>query len=339
MTKSVAVEGSVRVDLLGGTIDLRPINLILPNVVTLNLATGLKAKVKLEEDEREGIEIISLDYDSKQFFDATDFEPSKLHGEHFGPLSFVAQIIDHFGINKNLKVTLESGSPPGAGLGGSSSMGVTLYKALCQYTGRELDRDQAIQIVNEIEGRILNCGPAGYQDYYPALFGGVLALKAAPGEITVEQLYSSELKEVLEKNCTLVYSGITRLSGINNWEVYKQFFDGVQATRDGLCEIASLSHSAYQAIKNKNFEQLPELISQEGAIRRQLFPNILSPEMENLYNSIKEEVSELGIKVCGAGGGGCFLLIHGENSGSKVKELVAKNGMTVLDFQVEPSLS
>ena len=44
--KHSSYEGSVRVDLLGGTLDLNPINLILPNVVTLNLATSLKAKVK-----------------------------------------------------------------------------------------------------------------------------------------------------------------------------------------------------------------------------------------------------------------------------------------------------
>jgi D-glycero-alpha-D-manno-heptose-7-phosphate kinase len=46
----VTSEGSVRVDLVGGTIDLEPINLILPNVVTLNVATSLKAKVELIEE-------------------------------------------------------------------------------------------------------------------------------------------------------------------------------------------------------------------------------------------------------------------------------------------------
>ena len=47
VSKAVTIEGSVRVDLLGGTLDLVPINLILPNVVTLNLATSLKAKVTI----------------------------------------------------------------------------------------------------------------------------------------------------------------------------------------------------------------------------------------------------------------------------------------------------
>ncbi|MDC1175284.1 hypothetical protein OAT67_07800 [Bacteriovoracaceae bacterium] len=338
MGKVVETQGSVRVDLLGGTIDLRPINLILPNVVTLNLASGLKAKVRLEETSRDGIEIISKDYESENFFPSNDFTQEKLCSDHFGPLSFVAQIIDLFELHKNLKVTLESGSPAGAGLGGSSSMGVTLYKALCEYTGKSLDRENAIHVVNDLEGRILNCGPAGYQDYYPALFGGVLALKATPGKVEIEQLFTKELKVALEQRLTLVYSGQTRLSGINNWEVYKQFFDGVEETRHGLSRIAELSADAYHKIKNKQFSDLADLIKQEGEVRRNLFPKILSPEMEKLYNSIENDVPGLGIKVCGAGGGGCFLLVHNENEGEKVKDLVTQYGMTVLDFQVESSL-
>ena len=39
--ETAKASGSVRVDLVGGTLDLEPINLILPNVVTMNVATSL----------------------------------------------------------------------------------------------------------------------------------------------------------------------------------------------------------------------------------------------------------------------------------------------------------
>ena len=60
----ISVEGSVRVDLLGGTLDIAPINLILKKALTLNLATSLKAKVDIFplEREEEGVEIHSKDY-------------------------------------------------------------------------------------------------------------------------------------------------------------------------------------------------------------------------------------------------------------------------------------
>lgn len=61
-------EGSVRVDLLGGTIDLVPINLILHRVITLNVATSLKAKVQLKRTSESGIKIKSSDYNNEFFF-------------------------------------------------------------------------------------------------------------------------------------------------------------------------------------------------------------------------------------------------------------------------------
>tara|TARA_R110000868_G_scaffold117600_8_gene312302 strand:+ start:15152 stop:16168 length:1017 start_codon:yes stop_codon:yes gene_type:complete len=333
--RKVEETGSVRVDLLGGTIDLNPINLILPNVVTLNLATELKAKVSLNEVNIDGIEINSLDYEMKESWPQSEITPKNLASEHFGPFKFVLQIFNHFKITSNVSVTLESGSPAGAGLGGSSAMGVTLYKALCRYCDITFDRAHAISIVNSIEARILDCGPAGYQDYYPALHGGILALEASPGAVEVHQLYSNEAAKFLEENLTLVYSGQTRLSGINNWEVYKAFFDRNETVRHGLKTIAKLSNQAFLALKEGDFESLPELISKEGATRATLFPGIVSPEMESLYNKIRADIPELGMKVCGAGGGGCFLLVHTSENRDEVRNRVAAHtGMSVLDFKV-----
>ena len=73
------MEGSVRVDLLGGTLDIAPINLILKKALTLNLATSLKAKVEILplEAKEDGIEIHSKDYNSIQFFRSSDFTQEK----------------------------------------------------------------------------------------------------------------------------------------------------------------------------------------------------------------------------------------------------------------------
>lgn len=335
----VTAEGSVRVDLLGGTLDLNPINLILENVVTLNVATSLKAKVTIEKSDKDGVEIESKDYNSTYYFSKKDFTPEKLGGDHFGPMAFVCQILDHLELRSHIKVSLQSGSPAGAGLGGSSAMGVTLYKAISNYKEESFDPLKAILEVNSIEARILDSGPAGYQDYYPAMFGGVLALHPVPGKVNVDQLYSEELKEALESQLTLVYSGQTRLSGINNWEVYKKFFDKVPATREGLSAIAKLSFEAYEATMAKNYSKLVELIGKEGAIRRELFPGILSSAMAQLHEDIRKEVPEVGIKVCGAGGGGCFLLTHKKGERKLISPLIEKAGMKILDFQIEKPLS
>lgn len=331
----VNVSGSVRVDLLGGTIDLNPINLILPHAYTLNLATSLKARVEIEKNQNNQIIIESLDYSTTYTYNLTDFTEENYRSEFFGPMNFVCQIIGFFKIHSGIKVRLQSGSPAGAGLGGSSSMGVTLFKAMCQLTNKKLDKLEAIRTVNMIEARILDSGPAGYQDYYPAMFGGILALKPTPGEIKLEQLYTKELKESLEKHITLIYSGETRLSGINNWEVYKAFFDKNDTVRKGMKEIADLSYEAYNAIKLKDYKIIPELIGKEGKVREKLFSGIVSPKMREVFDIIKKEVPELGMKVCGAGGGGCFLLVHGPDRKELIKKAVNEQGMKILDFVID----
>ena len=129
----ISMEGSVRVDLLGGTLDIAPINLILKNALTLNLATSLKAKVEVFPFEKEGVEIHSKDYKTTKYFSAEDFSIQNLESGHFGHFSFLVRILFHLNIKSGVSIHLSSGSPPGAGLGGSSAMGVTFYKALSKY--------------------------------------------------------------------------------------------------------------------------------------------------------------------------------------------------------------
>jgi len=327
--------GSVRVDLLGGTIDLPPINLILSNVVTLNLATSLKAEVTLERRTDEVVEIASLDYGVTKKFSKDDFRQDKIDSGFFGDLTFIALILAMANVTSGVTVTLKSGSPPGAGLGGSSAMGVTLYSALCEFNGWKKEPREIISLVNSLEGKMLDKGPAGYQDYYPAMYGGVLALISTPGLIKVEQLFTEELKSELESNMTLVFSGKNRHSGINNWEVYKNFFDRKAGAREGLAEIASLSHQAYDSLGTKDYKRFFSLVIKEGEARERLFSGIVIDEMRTLLADIRKKHSRVGLKVCGAGGGGCFLLVHPGCDTQEIAGFVKKHGMTKLDFKVE----
>ena len=54
--------GSVRVDLIGGTLDIYPINVVLDDVYTLNCATSLMANVEIESIQDRKIVIESKDY-------------------------------------------------------------------------------------------------------------------------------------------------------------------------------------------------------------------------------------------------------------------------------------
>jgi D-glycero-alpha-D-manno-heptose-7-phosphate kinase len=337
--ESSEASGSVRVDLVGGTLDLEPINLILPNVVTMNVATSLKANVILNKTNLEEIIIISKDYNKSYSFHKNDFTPEKLfQSNHFKEMTFICQILDLFGVHSHVEVELSSGAPAGSGLGGSSAMGVTLYKALCDFTGTKLDVKEAVLKVKGCEGRILNQGVPGYQDYFPALVGGILSLKGIPGDILCEQLYTDELKTYLEDHITLVYSGISRDSGINNWDVYKNFFDKKETIRNSMNEIAQISFDAYLALKNKEYSRLVELIGLEGQSREKLAPGITPYEVKELFVILMHEVNNVGIKMCGAGGGGCFILTHKKDDRELIEKIVGESKMQILDFSIESPL-
>lgn len=338
-TKKYSASGSVRVDLVGGTLDLEPINLILPNVATLNVATSLKANVDIIETSNDTVEIESLDYKTNYKFSKIDFTYDNLYqSDFFKEMTFVCQILDLFKINSKVKVVLSSGAPAGSGLGGSSAMGVTLYKALCLMTKTTLDIDEAVLKVKGCESRILNQGVPGYQDYFPALCGGILALRGRPGKIEREQLFSLELKDFLESRITLVYSGITRNSGINNWDVYKGFFDGDKNIRSCMNTIAEISFQTYKGIRTRDFEMVLDLIGKEGQARETLAEGITPEPVKEFYKNLKLEVGSVGMKMCGAGGGGCFILTHRSEDAQQISESITRYNMTKLDFLIEEPL-
>ncbi len=331
-------KANLRIDLLGGTLDIYPINIIIPNAKTLNAAIDLKVNITIEEFKPGKLKIVSKDYNKEKLFDSKEFSKQNLNKNHFGNFNLIAHLIKYFNIIENISISIDSDSPPGAGLGGSSAMAIALYKALCKYNKQEnFDYDKAVKVVSSLEACVLSQGPTGYQDYYPALYGGLLALHPNEDKITVEQLYDKDLIRVIKEHVTLFYSGAQRSSGVNNWEIYKNFFDGDKNITNALKDIANLTDNAYRIIKDKRYDQLVDMISQEGIYRKKLSKNIISKSIENLFINLKKEISNIGIKICGAGGGGCFLITHSPNDKDKIIQLANKEKMKVIDFNiVEP---
>ena len=330
-------EGSVRVDLLGGTLDIHPINLILKDVVTLNVATSLMARVVFNESDFEGIEIYSKDYDKNYSFKKEDINKENIESLYFSEMTLVMEILFYMGIISNIKIELSSGAPAGSGLGGSSAMAITLMKAIYKLKKIEINNTKILKETMDIEARVLNCGPTGYQDYYPALYGGVLALQAEIGGVKVNQLESDSLKLFLEENISLVFSGKSRFSAVNNWDIYKRFFEKDPSINKGLSQIAALASRSIKLVESNNLKKLKDLIIEEGKIRQELFPNFVTEEMAEILKKLQSFNEEIGLKVCGAGGGGCFIILHDRVDREFVKKEVEDAGMELLEFKVSKS--
>jgi D-glycero-alpha-D-manno-heptose-7-phosphate kinase len=336
--KIIEKQGSVRADLLGGTLDIHPINLILPKVYTINIALSLKASVKFNRHSSTGVKVVSHDYQQEYLYEVKNCTEKMVRDGHFKEMNLLMRLLLYWNPTgeqlDGLQIELRSGAPAGSGLGGSSAMAITFMQAVREYLELDLTDAELLQFVINQEAIDLDCGPTGYQDYYPALYGGILALEATPLETVCHQLYSIELKEELEQSLTLVYSGKSRFYAINNWEVYKAFFNQDKNVRRGLGNLAELSEQAYQAILNQQYKEFLTLIKQEGLVRRSLFKNIETEEMQLLLQQLKSIDESIALKVCGAGGGGCFLIIHPNVRRAEFADIVTEQHMEILDFSV-----
>src|SRR4029078_1801578 len=94
-------------------------------------------------------------------------------------------------------------------------------------TAPRLEPDQLLNIAMNVEAQVINV-PTGVQDYRPAYYGGVSAVEMDIRGVCPHRL-DIDLPEV-ERRLVLAYTGASRNSGINNWQVMMQRINGDAAT-------------------------------------------------------------------------------------------------------------
>jgi len=205
-----------RIDLAGGTIDIWPLYLYHERAQTLNAAISIRAHCELSALENGRIEIVSSDTGNT----VTARHWSELRGDH--ELRLLGRLLHYFRAG-GLRVATRSESPVGAGIGGSSAMNIAVCGALAAWLGADMGDDRLLQIAMNVEAQAIDV-PTGVQDYRPALYGGIAAV-----ELGVDGVRRTALPvdpRALQARIILAYTGASRNSGINNWEVTKRHIDG-----------------------------------------------------------------------------------------------------------------
>jgi len=204
--------------------------------------------------------------------------------------------------------------------------------ALARFTGRELDREQIRVIAQNVEAQLINV-PTGCQDYYPALYGGVNAIHLDVDGIHRQAITAAPTE--IESRFVLVYTGAPRQSGINNWEVFKAHINGNKRVFRNFEQIGAIAREMHAALESGDWDDVARLLGEEWKLRRTNAPGITTPLIDRLI-AVAKRKGALAAKVCGAGGGGCFVVMVREGSHGAVAEVIRENGGKVLPFRVNP---
>jgi D-glycero-alpha-D-manno-heptose-7-phosphate kinase len=202
--------------------------------------------------------------------------------------------------------------------------------ALARFTGKQLEIEQLRVFAQNVEAQLIRV-PTGCQDYYPAMYGGVSAIHLEVAGIRREEISVSH--EELNQRFALFYTGAPRQSGINNWEVFKQHIDGDEQVQRNFAEISQIAQAMHRALVASDWDMVAELIRQEWKLRRTNAPGITTPIIDKLI-AVAESNGAVAAKVCGAGGGGCVIVMVEKGTRSKVEAAIREQGGEPLDFQV-----
>jgi D-glycero-alpha-D-manno-heptose-7-phosphate kinase len=325
----IEARAPTRIDLAGGTLDIWPLYLFHPGALTVNCAITRRASCVIEAAPRGSrrITLISIDTQRRESFASLGALEKATHCR----LPLLAELVRFFRPRCGLTLTTNSEAPAGAGIGGSSAMAVAICAALDRLTGAALRREDWVHIGRDVEAMVLRV-PTGTQDHYPAAFGGASAIHLETGSERREKLSCDVVH--LERRLVLCYTGKPRQSGINNWEVFARHIDGDRRVWRNLAHIAGVACAVRAALTRHAWEEVGRLVREEWEFRRRNLPTISTPAIDRIVSAARRQ-GALGGKVCGAGGGGCVMLVVEPEARARVERAIVSAGGILLAQRID----
>lgn len=327
--KRVAFKSPTRVDLAGGTLDLWPLHAIMGGATTINLAIEVFTYCELIENSGTAIEVELTDIGVKRSY----ANLVELLNDGASDVALVRVMAEHFKPTKGFRIQTRSESPVGGGLGGSSSLCISMIRTFQTWLGIESTPNQTVELAHNIEARVLGLA-TGTQDYVPALLGGLCMIDYGLAGMDIQRV-EFDLAP-FQRHGFLAYTGRPHHSGLNNWDVFKKFIEKEPATVEALRGIRKKAERLKQAVASRRvFEDetlLKQLFRESYLLRTQLSPMFTSPEIEKLQDVALKAGADA-VKILGAGGGGCVLVWSQAGRRQGVLEACQSAGFKVMDVK------
>ena len=232
-----------------------------------------------------------------------------------------------------ITVEVTSDFPLGAGLGGSSAAGVAVNGALAAWRGATVDRTTIAEQSRAIEVEDLGV-PGGRQDHYAAAYGGALALTF--GEVTqVRRIpLTSAVRSSLERRCIVAYTGQSRISGDTITAVLGAYRARDRRVLRALGRMKALARAMADELWAHDIDELGALVGEHWQHQRSLHPSIPTPLIDAILDRANAAGARGG-KALGASGGGCVLVIAGEDNVHEVTAAVTQLAPHLVPVQID----
>lgn len=224
-----------------------------------------------------------------------------------------------------VKLSLDSDYPLGAGLGGSSAAGVAAVGALAAWTGTPLTPGELAERSRAIEVEDLGIA-GGRQDHYAAAFGGALGLTFGEFTSAMRIPLSPAVVETLQAECTVIYTGQSRISGETITAVLDAYRNRDPVVTDSLAHIRRLAELMVAALIRGAVDELGALVGEHWEYQRALHPAITTPRIDAIVETARAG-GAYGAKALGASGGGCVLVMAPRETSAALRHQLAELGV------------
>ncbi len=242
----------------------------------------------------------------------------------------VRECLKFLSITDGVEIHHDGDLPARSGLGSSSSFTIGLLNALYALKGRMASARQlasdTIYVEQEMKGECV-----GFQDSVAAAFGGFNRINFAPaGEFRVTPITVGNGRlRLLAAHLMLVYTGQVRDAS----EIAQE---QVRLTPQRTAEIAAMQDQVDEAVKivcGGDLLDFGRLMHEGWLLKKSLSPKITTALSDTIYE-VAQKHGAIGGKICGAGGGGFFLLFVPPNCRAEVK--AALKDFLEVPFTFEP---
>jgi D-glycero-alpha-D-manno-heptose-7-phosphate kinase len=202
------------------------------------------------------------------------------------------------------KLTTSIDTPPGSGLGTSSTLVVAIIGAFAEMLRLPLGEYDISRMAYEIERKQLGFA-GGRQDQYAATFGGINFMEfGADDKVVVNPLrIRAEILQELENNLVLFFSGNSRKSGSIIRQQQQNVTDNNLASIEAMHQLKKQAVLMKEALVKGRLDDMGELFHFGFSNKKKMADGIANPFIEEIYTAALD-AGATGGKISGAGGGG-----------------------------------